>query len=266
MSSYAEHHLVYRIANADIRRYPYPHFYIEDVFPADFYARLRDCFPVAESMPPLKTVRPVGSEYPDQRLCVPVDPAALANLPPKSRDFWLETAQWLLGHRFFTALIDKFQPFLAQRFANLQEVEFLTEALLVDDHTKYWLGPHSDSQKKVLTLLFYLPGDLSQEHLGTSIYVPRDPAFRCLGGPHYTYEEFERVYTAPFRPNSLFGFVKTDRSFHGVEPLAEGATCRRQLLLYDINVTSPFALGIHKGPATAAQPGSAGKPGVRFSF
>jgi hypothetical protein len=151
MSSYAEHHAIYQILNADIRRYPYPHFFVEDVFPTDYYARMRECFPDAASMPPLKTVRRVGSEYPEQRLCVAVDPTSLATLPPNARDFWNETAQWLLGPRFFTALIDKFQPFLTQRFGDLQDVEFLTEALLVDDHANYWLGPHSDSPKKVIT-------------------------------------------------------------------------------------------------------------------
>jgi len=43
--------------------------------------------------------------------------------------------------------MQKFQPLLAERFKNLGEVPFLSEALLVDDHTRYSLGPHSDSPK-----------------------------------------------------------------------------------------------------------------------
>jgi len=265
MSSYAEQHLIYRMANAEIRLYPYPHFYVEQVFPPEFYARLRDCFPQAAAMPQLKTIRPVGSGYSEQRLCVPLAPEPVGQLPAKEREFWTETAQWLLGNRFFNILMQKFQPFLAERFQNLGEVPFLNEALLVDDHTRYSLGPHSDSPKKVLTLLFYLPGDLAQEHLGTSIYVPRDPSFRCLGGPHYSFEKFERIYTAPFRPNALFGFVKTANSFHGVEPLKESESCRRQLLLYDVNVPPQFGLGA--APSAQAATGSPPpKPSVNFSF
>lgn len=266
MSSYAEHHLVYRIANASILRYPYPHFYIENIFPAQFYARIQEAFPSAKAMPRLNTLRDVGPEYPAERLCIPLGSELLEKLPDNARDFWTETAQWLLGPRFFNALIDKFQPFLAERFQRLEDVDFMAEALLVDDHTRYWLGPHSDAQRKVLTLLFYLPRDLSQEHLGTSIYVPRDPGFRCNGGPHYKYEDFERIYTAPFRPNTLFGFVKTSNSFHGVEPLAEDENCRRQLLLYDINVTPPFALGA-RAVAKNKKPSEAPRtPDVRFTF
>lgn len=266
MSSYAEHHLIYRIANTEVRRFPYPHFYVENVFPADFYARVRAFFPSSEAMPALKTIRPVGSGYPEQRLCIPLAPEALQTLPDGQREFWSETTQWLLGHRFFNALVQKFEPFLAQRFPKLVDVPFQTEALLVDDHTRYWLGPHSDSLTKVLTLLFYLPGDLSQEHLGTSIYVPKEQGFRCAVGHHYRYEEFERMFTAPFRPNTLFGFVKTADSFHGVEPLAENESCRRQLLLYDINVPPQFALGIHKLESENATAQPASKHGVRFSF
>ena len=78
-----------------------------------------------------------------------------------------------------------------------------------------------------------LPKDLSQEHLGTSMYLPKDRDFRCPGGPHHPHAQFDRVWTMPFRPNSLFAFVKTSASFHGVEPVSD-PDARRWLLLYDI--------------------------------
>ena len=87
--------------------------------------------------------------------------------------------------------------------------------------------------RKVITLLFYLPKDESQRHLGTSIYLPKDREFRCPGGPHYSREGFERIVTMPFLPNSLFVFLKTNNSFHGVEPVQDPDT-RRWLLLYDL--------------------------------
>ena len=39
----------------------------------------------------------------------------------------------------------------------------------------------------------------------------------------------------PFKPNALFAFVKTETSFHGVEPVTDPDT-KRWLLLYDIYV------------------------------
>jgi hypothetical protein len=38
----------------------------------------------------------------------------------------------------------------------------------------------------------------------------------------------------PFKPNSAFAFLKTDNSFHGVEP----CSVTRDVLLYDIRRAS----------------------------
>jgi hypothetical protein len=42
------------------------------------------------------------------------------------------------------------------------------------------------------------------------------------------------VKTAPYRPNSLLAFERSDSSFHGVEPLAEQdvVACNRDLIQY----------------------------------
>jgi hypothetical protein len=139
----------------------------------------------------------------------------------------------MVGGRFMQLALTKFAPFISQRFQGQADVRFHDEALLVQDTTHYKLGPHTDAPRKVITFLFYLPGDLSQEHLGTSMYLPKDRDFRCPGGPHHPHAQFDRVWTMPFRPNSLFAFLKTNVSFHGVEPVNDPGI-RRWLLLYDI--------------------------------
>ncbi len=144
----------------------------------------------------------------------------------------------MVGGGFAQTLLRKFAPYLAQRFEGRKDVAYYDEAMLVRDTTNYKLGPHSDAPRKVITLLFYLPKDLSQSHLGTSIYLSKDRNFRCPGGPHYKHADFERLWTMPFVPNSLLVFLKTDRSFHGVEPVADPDT-HRWLLLYDIFVREP---------------------------
>ena len=45
MFSNAEQHVLYQIANAPMREYPYAHIYVENVFPDDFYAALRASWP-----------------------------------------------------------------------------------------------------------------------------------------------------------------------------------------------------------------------------
>jgi hypothetical protein len=268
MSSYAEQHLIYRLANMEVRQFPFPHFHVPDVFPADFFARLLESFPEAVAMPTLKSVRTVGSGYSEQRLCVPLGPKHVAEMPAEKRAFWKENAPWLLGKPVLRALLRRFTPWLQERFKAFDNVPFTNEILLVDDHTRFSLGPHSDSPKKVLTLLFYLPDDASQEHLGTSIYVPREPGFTCNGGPHYPFDRFERMYTVPFRPNTLFGFVKTADSFHGVEPISADASSRRKLMLYDINVPPQYGLGAAPDGQPAQEPAepAPGAPKVSFTM
>jgi len=45
MSSGVDLHLLYKVANAPVASYPFPHFFVQDVFPADFYARLQTMLP-----------------------------------------------------------------------------------------------------------------------------------------------------------------------------------------------------------------------------
>jgi hypothetical protein len=53
---------------------------------------------------------------------------------------------------------------------------------------------------------------------GTSIYRPKEADFVAWKSPHYSHDKFDLVGTFPNAPNSLFVFVKTNNSFHGVEP------------------------------------------------
>ena len=205
---------------------------MQDVFPADFYAALQAMLPDPKAMLPIAQVRPV--DYSD-RFVLELSTGQVDALPPAQRDFWTQLNKALVGGRFGHLVISKFQPFVEHRFGRNPDLQLYDEAMLVEDVTNYKLGPHTDARRKVITFLFYLPPDDSQQHLGTSMYVPKDPGLRCPGGPHHPREKFDRVWTMPFLPNSLFAFFKTDTSFHGVEPVMDPDT-RRWLLLYDIYV------------------------------
>lgn len=241
MSSSAELHLTYKIVNAPLSGYPFPHLYIRDAFPADYYARMLSMLPDPARMVTIAQARAMPPGAYKERFVLTFGGEQFAALPDEQREFWGELHGWLVGGSFRQRMIDHFRGLLAQRFKG-QMVAFFDEALLVEDTTNYSLGPHSDAPRKVITFLFYLPKDESQRHLGTSLYVPKDRDFRCQGGPHYPHDRFDRVWTMPFLPNSLFIFLKTDTSFHGVEPVQDPDT-RRWLLLYDIyhQLASPQA-------------------------
>lgn len=230
----AELHLAYKVGNVPFNMFPFPHFYLNDVFPADFYRKLQQNLPDPQAMVPIEEARALKG-YPE-RFVLDLAPKGVATLPAEKREFWSEVHEGLVVRGNFGNLIfEKFKPFIEQRFAGRTDLEFFSEALLVQDLTNYKLGPHTDSPRKVVTMLFYLPVDESQAHMGTSIYLPNDGNFRCPGGPHHRREEFMRLHTNPFLPNSMFAFFKTDNSFHGVEPVGDPNT-RRWLLLYDIFV------------------------------
>jgi hypothetical protein len=237
-SSSAELHALYRIANEPVREFPYPHVYVRDVFPADYYRRMREMLPPRDALVTLSSMGriKVGDPIAEKRTVLPLTEAGLAKLDEAPRAFWRELARWLLGGSFGQVMVSKFSPWLANRFPNLATARFADEALLVQDGSSYALGPHTDHPTKVLSFLFYLPADDSRPHLGTSMYLPNEPGFTCGGGPHYPFDKFQRLMTMPYLPNSMFAFMKTPNAFHGVEPV-EGDVVR-ELLLFDIRRTT----------------------------
>lgn len=259
MSSRADHHVeyhaLYNIINASLRSYPFPHFYVEGVFPDEFYREMMASFPDPDRLQPIAGQRglPAGT-YPS-RFMLLLDPDKLTVIPDPQRRVWERLRTFLLGQQFAETLMWKFRDTVNARLAGQADVRLRSEAMLVDDRENYVLGPHTDNPKKLITLLFYLPQTAEHPELGTSIYVPNDPAFRCPGGPEYPADRFQRVHTMPYRPNSLFAFVKTENSFHGVEPVTALET-RRQLLLFDIYLE----------PAAKRETASSPSSGAKFAL
>jgi hypothetical protein len=236
MSSAAEEHVLYQIANATMREYPYAHICVDNVFPEDFYAQLRAHWPTTSSLVCLADSGRVPKGAYPERFILPFSETGIQQLDEKRREFWLEFGSWFLDSRFMTAVIDKFERHVHARFGeSMYQNYYRAESLVVRDLTNYSIGPHTDAPHRLLSMLFYCPDDDSRTHLGTSIYVPNDPDFLCPGGPHYPHNRFRKVRTMEYRRNSLFAFIKNDHSFHGVEPIGDQPV-GRDVLLYDIRV------------------------------
>jgi hypothetical protein len=229
----AEFHTAYEFSNAQIREFPFPHFYLQDVFPADLYQKIQKNLPATSDLWPIEDKRPVKG-YKERFVCC-FDDESLSSLTSEKSIFWREFRDTYLRGVFGSFLMSKFSGSIAARFEGRTDLEFYDELLLVHDTKNYHLGPHTDSPKKVITVLFYLPSDKDHEALGTSIYLPKDPSMRCHGGPHHKHEDFIKIKTMPYSPNSAFCFFKTNNSFHGVEKLTQEGY-GRWLLLYDIYV------------------------------
>lgn len=230
-------HAIYAIANAPMRTFPFPHIVVERVFPDDVYQALLQHLPAEERFVRLVDTGRVGGGYSPQRLVLHSRPKDLERLDEPERAFWAAAFGALLVEEFGSAVFRKFAAVIRDRYAREQQppdsIRWGSEASLNCDLASYALGPHTDSPAKLVSLLFYLPSDDSRPHLGTSLYLPKDRAFACKGGPHHPFARFDRVTTVPFRANTLFAFPKTDRSFHGVEAI-DGAEGRRDLLQYNM--------------------------------
>ena len=241
MFSSVKMHVLYQIANAPMRAFPFPHLYIEDVFPAEFYAALRRNLPPTESYTRLIDTGMVSKTYNESRLVLYPRDDHMARLPPTLRPFWHDLFESFLTQEFAHVILGKFAQAILPRFARPGDtrpppVDAGSEIILVRDLASYALGPHTDSPTKLVSLLFYLPADDSRPHLGTALYMPKDRRFTCLGGPHHGFEKFDHVVTMPYKPNTLFAFPKTPNSFHGVEPLPATAS-DRDLLQFDLRHT-----------------------------
>jgi hypothetical protein len=256
VSAGVEAHVTYQIANAPIREYPFPHLYVEDVFPYDFYAELRRNWPTAASLVSLQSTGRVHPGYSAERFVMPLRKPEVDELPGDARQFWNDMAEWMIvSPRFMQSLIEKFDASVRERFGpRLGEVGFYGESLVVRDRVNFTLGPHTDAPHRLMSLLFYCPDDDRYRHLGTSIYAPVEPGFRCPGARHHPRDRFKRVMTMEYKPNALFAFFKTDNSFHGVEPIGDDDVLR-DLLLYDIRVDET---------ATAATAQTVARPRVGF--
>lgn len=225
-----------QIAAAKIRPQPFPHIYIQNIFPPDFYAEIeRHRLPENLYQTMLSTGRVTGDAY-RARLCI-LDEHLAGALPDSRLEFWRDLFATFRTPEFTSAWANLFSAEItkhaAEEFPNRQGLRLSSECMLMRDLPAYALGPHTDSPLKVVSALFYLPQDSTRSDLGTSLYQPRRAGFSCRGGPHHAFKDFIRVRTMRYIPNSLFAFPKTVRSFHGVEQITD-ATVRRDLLLYDI--------------------------------
>ncbi len=202
-------HLAYKICNAPVQHFPFPHIYVPEVFPPDFYSE------ILASLPSEGDYSNGSANYNGRKFA---DPTRIGLFDA------------LNSPEFVRIAYTPFKPYIDKRFSAGLNVH--TDLRLVRDRQNYAIGPHTDAPWKVLSFLFYLPPNDSLREHGTSIYLPNDPSFRCPGGPHHKFSDFTNIYTAPFLPNSLFAFFKTDYSFHGVEPIT--IACQRDVLLWNL--------------------------------
>jgi len=192
------------VKNAKLQTEPYPYMYLEGFFHHDIYQDI------------LKDLKTIDFVEIEKSRGTKGYPLRYTGNPPKY------ISDFLMNGAFKQALLSKF---------GIPDGDYIEDILLVRDLPGYSIPPHTDSLRKVITVLIYLPENKSMEQEGTSIFTPKKDGFTCQMGQHHKFEDFDKVRTMPFRPNSMFAFARTNNSFHGVEPSRHV----RNVLLYNIN-------------------------------
>lgn len=223
-------HFIGRLRGVQVEPHPFPHFFLEQVFPEDYYQEMLRNLPPDDVYQNLYEVTDLKLDQFRHRNQRDMDHGWTDKLPAEQQIFWDSFNQWFLSEELANAVLES--------FGRKSCPEVLVESQFIRHRAGYFLGPHSDLYTKLVVLLLYLAPDHNAEHLGTSLYRPKQAGFSCPNSKHYPFEDFIRVKTAPYRPNSLFAFVRSDISFHGLEPLSErdvAATAGRDVIQYVVH-------------------------------
>ena len=109
----------------------------------------------------------------------------------------------------------------SDRMSCADDLRLVAKPVINRDRDGFWMKPHPDKRKKVVTMQLYCPADLRQEALGTTLYRASFKGLLHVGSCC-----LEPVKTIPFLPNVGYAFVVlkayhslTRMSWHGRPPI-----------------------------------------------
>lgn len=227
-----------KLATAETWSHPFPHLMAAKFLPTAMARALADAWPhrLMQPMPSERTGNPQALK---SRRLFRLDRQGLIALPAGDQRLW----------QCFHNLISSLAPAMlhslpppphGQRIASAKGMRLAPRIDLWSDFSGYGVPPHTEAPHKFANFLLYISPDPSLAEEGTSIYVPRDSSLRSWKGSMMPRENFKRISTVPYRPNLLFGFRKTDLSFHGKETVELKETAPRMTIGISIQSLDGF--------------------------
>ena len=229
--------VVYKIQNADVNLYPFPHIIVPDIFPGDFYPELLSHVPSPDQFIRMRNSSHGNHQIDENRFFLSMKDGSFTALPPDLRNFWTEFGKNVLSPWFYRQVLAKFRSYCDRKRLMFGRLEH--ECLLVSDRRNFVIKPHTDTSQKLFSMLFYLPEDDSLSSCGTAIYRARDESKKYNSVDYFEFDGFNEVARVPFVPNTLFAFVRTRNSFHAV-PTIETFGKSRNLLIFESFAVRPF--------------------------
>ncbi len=207
----AARHFLDKLQDAPISETPFERFYFDNPFPAWYYDLILAHLPA-------------DAEYTDRTF----EHRMMVRISELDGEFWRGLGRWM--HALGQDIVEKFKKTIDPQPGD----RFSTDVRLVRDKKGYLIKPHTDIKAKAVSLLFYLPDPCAIDSLrgtGTEIMVPKDRDFTSDGTNRFKFEDFETVWSAPFLPNTVLGFPRSNVSFHGLHPIEAE---QRDVLLLNI--------------------------------
>jgi hypothetical protein len=215
-------HVAGVVARAPRGDAPFTHLELDGIFPPDLFAAMAANLPDARFYRPLRGRHNVNV-LPDGR-CTRLKFELLGeytmHLPAPQRALWREVGQALHDRRIRDAFVDRFAPQFERRFgAGFRDVGLMPLPNLIRDYPGYEIGIHPDTPRKVMTVQFYLPRDLTTANIGT-VFHARNPD-----------GSFARARQMVFRPNGGYAFPVGADTWHSVDKLDAAVPERNSLML-----------------------------------
>ena len=172
--------------------------------------------------------------------------------------FFKEIVKKLKREIFFSRK-NKFKTFISlvrkYNFSNNKSVKrmFLRKLFVSDFQysfelsymlNKSFIVPHTDAVAKLLSFMIYFPTrETEGNKIGTTFYASN---FKDYDNKYYNYfddinkdifeKNFQKILTLPFKKKSLYCFIKSDNSWHSVEPLDLPENTIRKSININVNI------------------------------
>jgi len=251
------------VAATPVNTFPFPFLYGRMDAPgiAEIFHAMRNAFPVTTEVDPKA---PTDSPEQFRSLIhlpsIPEAPLGAAWRNIFSESFSHSFSQMLLGKllsfipqysrtnvaRKIRALMagdlkSRFSPLSPKEKAALIKGPLEVDWMFTCDRGGYMLEPHTDHPRKMVTFLLYLTAHNAGKILpGTSVYLPLCNKIRAWDSYRVSRSDFAEVVRARHVEGHFVAFVKSDISWHGVEP---GTNDKEMRMSINLTIQRPSYLG-----------------------
>lgn len=224
-------HAVKSIQSSNAGSEPFSHFHATNIIPEDFYQDLLKNLPDSKYYKPLNIKLWVDAKGNSTRDRLPMTDDEMSGLPADQYRLWSTLRAVLHSDEVRLAAYHVLRQDICARFGiaqdKLDELESHPKSVMLRDNESYSIKPHSDGLVRIITMMYYMPSDLSQQDMGTSLYVKK-PIYQWINGKRY-----REVKRFPYMPNSIGAFAVSRMgprtSWHGVERIGPNRGTRHSI-------------------------------------